>query len=150
MTVDDLSAPLGSDRNAVLPRSKVFVFLALAGLLGVGLAAFVVWRAASHHWPSQGLSVIGSPKQDGATRSLPALRFQGVDLAPAANGNAASPPDVIAVTKAQEFALAAPDETEPRPGEQVITIIDGRSGARQRIKVPAAIPSGRSSPANAR
>jgi hypothetical protein len=144
MMADDLSAPLGLDRSAVSPRSKVFVFLALAGLFGAALAAFVVWRAASHRRPPQGLSVVASLKLDSASPSLlPDLRLREHDPAPAANDGTTGPPDVIPVTKAQEFAReAAPDETEAGPGEEAITIIDGQSGARRRIRIPAVIPSG--------
>jgi hypothetical protein len=67
------------------------------------------------------------------------LRPSQADAAPETTG-AINPPEAIAQLKAQERAKEkALDQAAAGRGEQIVTIIDGRSGARQEVKIPAPV-----------
>jgi len=123
---DDLSTPLGQDRKPKRSQLPRLVPWAIAGGLGFCLAAFVVWAA-----------VVDDP-----LGGEPIVRV-------AAERASAKTPDEAAKPKAESETKS---ETKPSPdvkqatvepakgppaGMQSVTIIDGGTGARQEVLVPA-------------
>jgi polysaccharide deacetylase 2 family uncharacterized protein YibQ len=111
VATDDLYAPLGLDKKPARARLSPLVYSATAGLLGIALATFVIWVVVGHD------------------------PFGGEPMAVAKT-------DVRVVEPGHAVRLRSsePDGTSPEstgaisPAED---IIDGRSGARQEVKIPA-------------
>jgi polysaccharide deacetylase 2 family uncharacterized protein YibQ len=76
------------------------------------------------------------------------LRRSEPDATPPEITGAVSPAEEIAQLKAQERARERTLDQAAGRGEQIVTIIDGRSGARQEVKIPA--PAAPAEPANSR
>jgi hypothetical protein len=123
---DDLNTPLGQDRKpkrSILPRLLPWT---MVGALGLCLVVFVGWAA-----------VVEDP-----LGGEPIVRVAAAARAPAKTPNADAPnaakaeaePDPAAAETRK--ATAEPAKTPP-PGMQSITIIDGGTGSRQEVLVPA-------------
>jgi polysaccharide deacetylase 2 family uncharacterized protein YibQ len=129
---DDLNTPLGQDRKhrrSKLPRLMPW---AIAGALGLCLAVFVGWAA-----------VVDDP-----LGGEPILVVATESRAPPAKtpdeAAAKAKPDSASTTKSEAdpgLADARPAASEPAktppPGMQSVTIIDGGTGTRQEVLVPA-------------
>jgi len=137
MTVDDLSTPLGqrpARRRRELPVSVPKV---IAAALALFFAAFVVWAIVSDD-PFGGEPRVAVPiDQRGLTASKPeAAAPQSAFSAPEsaartpANAKDAAPADPQQVDAQQ-------DHPAPPPGTKTVTIIDGKTGARRDIVIPA-------------
>jgi polysaccharide deacetylase 2 family uncharacterized protein YibQ len=120
--VDDLNTPLGKDKTPAssgLPRKLLSARLAgraIAGLLSLGLVGFVLWAA-----------LVRDPLGGEPTASAPVAPVQTAD-------SGAGKPEPKSDMPAQPAAPAAPAVP---PGSQTITIIDGSSGKRQEVLIPA-------------
>ncbi len=121
MTMNDLTAPLGQSarrRTIKVPVAKV-----AAVALGFFLGAFVLWAMVA---------------QD-------RLGGEPVAIAPADLRIAKKPPEVVAVPQAAaavdavQPAPPAPPAASPQkaPGEVVVTIVDGKTGAKREVVVAA-------------
>lgn len=122
MTMNDLTAPLGQGpkrRTIKVPMAKI-----AAVTLGLFLGAFVLW------------AMIAQDRLGG----------EPVAVAPADLRIAKKPPDVVAVPQAaaavdavQPAAPAAPAPAPPlkSPGEVIVTIVDGKTGAKREVVVAA-------------
>jgi uncharacterized protein len=132
MTFDDLSAPLGqrpAKRRRELPVSVPKV---IAVALALFLGAFVVW------------AIFSDDPFGGEPRAAVPIDQRG--LAAADKPGAAPPPSALT---APETAASLPAGRQPAsepqqvnrpaspPGTKTITIIDGKTGARQEILIPA-------------
>jgi uncharacterized protein len=146
MVADDLSAPLGQEvgRRRRLPAMIARALPAAAGgALALFLGAFVLWAIVSND-PLGGEPVVAVPIDLHAAMAPKKLEMGGGSdavVATAPGGRADSPagaPVTIAVPPADEGASAGP----ARPGTRTITIIDGKTGARQDIVIPAEGRSG--------
>jgi hypothetical protein len=148
MPIDDLYAPLGLGQKRQPARRPVHAYLAMAGLLGMTLAAFAIWRSAGHQPPPQPAAgefpatrkptAAPVPKNFAASLPAPPPKLPVGSTAPSADADTSAPADVITVEKERELAREAnADPPQAGPGERIITIIDGRSGARQYIRIPA-------------
>ena len=121
---DDLSAPLGQGRKRKRWKFPVRPPTVVAGLLGLCVAVFMVWAAVVDD-PSGGEPVVV------LSTEAPPQTKKPDDLA--ANADTAEPKAVVPV----------PDAKQPEPvkgppaGMQTVTIIDGASGNRQEVLVPA-------------
>jgi hypothetical protein len=137
MTFDDLTSPLGrrpAQRRRELPVSVPKV---IATALALFLGAFVVWAVVSDD------PFGGEPKV--------AVPIDQTGVATASRPNAAGPPSAMTATEtapqgpanSQPVGPAAqqaePQLTKPAPppGTKTVTIIDGKTGERHEILIPA-------------
>lgn len=135
---DDLNTPLGLDKTKPRRNLAPFALPAVAGLLGLALAVFAAW------------SVIGNDPLGGEPMVIVNARLTA-DAPPAAdkkpapgaeNRTPGSMPGTVNNPNAPiREAPGAPPKGQPgEPGatpEQVVTIIDGKSGARQEVRIPS-------------
>jgi hypothetical protein len=134
--VDDLSAPLGLGLKSEPARRPIFTCLAAAGLFGMAIAGFAVWRAAP---ATRSPAVVPAPHH-GAAVILPDLRseLRSHDPVPSADTYTSVRADLVTTEKAQENASETNVDTlQANPNERIITIVDGRDGTRRHIRVPA-------------
>jgi hypothetical protein len=147
MTADDLNAPLGQNRDkrrGRLPISAIF-----AGVLGLFLAAFVVWAALRNDpfggEPMVVVPVDGHPAK-AASNTGPG-RYDGPTGAPSQTAAGTPPP---AASAPAQLPAAPPG---PPPNTKTISIIDGKTGQRQEVTIPGsaseAAPPASSPPARA-
>jgi hypothetical protein len=123
---DDLNTPLGQDRKhrrLKLPRLAPW---AIAGALGLCLAVFVGWAA-----------VVDDP-----LGGEPIVLVSTEPNAPAKAPDEAAKPNAEPATKTEtkpgsDATPAAAEPKTPPPGMQSVTIIDGGTGTRQEVLVPA-------------
>lgn len=124
LPVDDLNAPLGNHTQEKQQSSPLFVrwrmIAAAAAVLLLGAAAGAL--LANYPLRQAAAPKVGVPENAGAERtgSLGENR----------------PVEVIRPEAAAPAPPAQPDKTES-PATQTITIIDGTSGKREQIVVPA-------------
>jgi hypothetical protein len=121
---DDLSAPLGQDK----PRSKRWFAIrlpqALAGLLGLALAVFAGWVIlVDEPFGGEPLAVLHTPVAGSPSHTSDNPDLRVTKLTPDERPNS---PDIT--------IKAAPVVAPP---SRTITIIDGTSGKRQEVQIPA-------------
>jgi uncharacterized protein len=143
---DDLNIPLGVGKTPTRRRVGPSAMLLVAGLLGAVLAVFVAWSLLVND-PLGGEPTVtvkaGLATGDagpGASTAAPAAEGQ------APMRTAAAPPfepipnarePIVAPGQGKTSEAVAPAGPAGR-AEQTVTIIDGKSGARQEVKIPAA------------
>jgi uncharacterized protein len=143
MTVDDLSAPLGQQPAKRRRELPVSVPKVLAAALALFLGVFVVW------------ALVSDDPFGGEPRAAVPIDQRG--LAAANKPEGAAPPNPLT---APETSLPTAREAAPEPqqgsrpaaapGTKTVTIIDGRTGARQQIVIPAPENEGPSTSANSK
>jgi len=144
MTVDDLTAPLGQrpvKRRRELPVSVPKV---IAAALALFFAAFVVWAIFSDN-PFGGEPMAAVPIDQ---RGLAAANKPQV-----APPSALTAPETAAsLPGAREVAPEPQQVSRPAPpqGTKTVTIIDGKTGARQEILIPASENEAPSTSANSK
>ena len=126
MTMHDLTAPLGQNpnrhRRAIgLPVAKI-----IAVALGLFLGAFVLWAAIAND-PSGGEPIAVAPADLRMAKKAPAV--------------IAVPPTSAPVEAAQPAATATPAPPPKAPAGVIVTIIDGKTGAKREVTVAAPPPS---------
>jgi uncharacterized protein len=132
---DDLSTPLGQNTKRKPSRLPIALAVVVAGALSLGVAVFVVWAAVVDD-PFGGEPVVVIAANPGAPAKKPDT--------PAANADLNTKPDVKPDPGSEtKSAAAGPDakpgeiSKTPPAGMQAVTIIDGASGSRQEVMVPA-------------
>ena len=128
---DDLNTPLGQDRKHRRWKLPRLVPWAIAGALGLCLAVFVGWAAVVDD-PLGGEPIVVVSTEPRAPAKAPD------EAAPnAAKPNAES--ETKSETKPGSDAKPAAGEPPKTPpaGMQTVTIIDGGTGTRQEVLVPA-------------
>jgi uncharacterized protein len=134
----DLYAPLGLDKKPARARLSPVAYSVTAGLLGVAFATFVIWIVVGHD-PFGGEPMalaktnVRAAEPDQAAR----LPMSEPDAASPESTGTISPAEEIARLKALERAKAKSADRAAGRAEQIVTIIDGRSGARQEVRIPA-------------
>jgi len=128
---DDLSAPLGQHTKRKSGTLPAALPLALAGGLAFSLVVFVVWAAVMTD-PFGGEPVAVASIE---TRGSPAKKPD--EGAAAQKAEPKAPP----AEPAQPATPAAAAPKGPPAGMQTVTIIDGSSGSRQEVLVPAQGPT---------
>ena len=126
MTADDLSAPLGQQPAKRRWRLPVSVPQVIAGALALFFAAFVVWAIVGEN-PLGGEPVVAVPidlhpvvaAKKSETPSMP-------EAAPGAQPPGSGPATVP----------APPAQNNAAAGSKTVTIIDGKTGARQEVVIP--------------
>jgi polysaccharide deacetylase 2 family uncharacterized protein YibQ len=126
---DDLGSPLGKNpakRSWQIPAPALAV---AAGMLGLLVVAFVWVGIVNNPRGGEPFVVVGIENSEKQKQASP------------------SPP---AVSEQKPSTDAKPDDpTKPPPGSQTVTIIDGKSGARQEVVIRNVDPSIPAIPANA-
>jgi polysaccharide deacetylase 2 family uncharacterized protein YibQ len=141
VATDDLYAPLGLNNKPAPARRSPVVYALLAGLFGLGLATSVICMVLGYNPFGAALPVVVARSDRPAAADGQTVRLSpsGDDAALPQVTGAISPAGEIAELKAQERAReAAPDQAAAGRGERIITIIDGSSGARREVRIPAA------------
>jgi hypothetical protein len=139
VATDDLFAPLGLDKKPARARLPSFLLPVTAGVLGIALATFVTWVMVGHD-PLGGEPIAVAKVNPGAAARTVELRPSETDPTPPEITGAITTAEEIAQLKAQERAKEkALHQAATSRGEQIVTIIDGRSGARQEVKIPGPV-----------
>ena len=149
MVTDDLNAPLGLKKNRARFRVPLFAAPVAAGVLGAVIATFVGWAIFNIDplggEPMAVAKVEAAPDGGGATERKPkgsgsgAMRSSGPPDREAHNKPASEDtPAEKSAHGSQQHAVAN--------GEQIVTIIDGKSGARQEVKIPSTAENGAPNP----
>ena len=145
MTADDLSAPLGLQPKRRRRRINIPVAQITVGALAVFFAAFVLW------------AVVADDPFGGEPRAVVPANLQLTAKPPDASGPAPPPTaladttahhdTVAAATTAPPAAAAAPPAPAVPADSTTVTIIDGKTGAKQDVVVPS--PTNAAATANA-
>ena len=125
MTADDLNAPLGQQLRKRRLSIPITTSQVMAGVLTLFLGVFVVWAVVGNN-PFGGEPIVVVP-----------ISLHPGPAAKTAEGQ--GPPKVVAVNPdAAVAAQAAPGQTAAPPAAtKTITIIDGKTGERKEVAIPA-------------
>ena len=135
---DDLNTPLGLDKKPGRSKLPRLVPWTIAGALGACLVVFVGWAAAV----------------DDPLGGEPIVMLAAAPRVPAAKPDDAAKPNSEADAKTEPKGAGAADAKPTEPpktppaGMQTVTIIDGGTGTRQEVMVPAR--DGQGAPADAK
>jgi uncharacterized protein len=130
MTADDLSAPLGQQPKKRRRAITIPVPQIIAGALALFLGVFVLWAIVTDDpFGGEPMAVVPANLQIAAKTPDIAATPQ-----PAASSAMTHQPNGTQAT-APPPAPAVPD---PAPNTTTVTIIDGKTGARQEVQIPAA------------
>jgi uncharacterized protein len=133
MTVDDLTAPLGQQPAKRRRKLPLAVPQVIAAALAIFLAVFVVWAIVGDD-PFGGEPTVSVPIDP---HGLTATKKPDATAAPEAATAAQSPGRFDNPATDQVVAPPAGENGVP-PSTRTITIIDGKTGARQEVVIPAA------------
>ncbi len=141
MTTDDLSAPLGQRRSRRRPAIRIPVPYVIAGALALFLGTFVLWAAIGDD-PLGGEPMAVAPTHLSAVASATpgAPRPGEVSGGP---GRYDGPAQSLAPKPAQKAEQVK--TPEPPNGTTTVNIINGMTGTRQEVTIPA--PAAGGSPA---
>src|SRR6202042_1529659 len=126
MTADDLNAPLGQQLRKRRLSVPITTSQVMAAVLTLFLGGFVGWEGVENT-PCGGEPIVVVP-----------INLHPGPAAKAADGQ--GPPKVVAVNPdAPAASQAAPGQTaSPPAATKTITIIDGKTGERKEVAIPAA------------
>jgi polysaccharide deacetylase 2 family uncharacterized protein YibQ len=126
MTADDLNAPLGQQLRKRRLSIPITTSQVMAGVLTLFFGVFVVWAVVGNN-PFGGEPIVVVP-----------INLHPGPLAKTADGQ--GPPKVVAVNPdAPAAAPAVPGQTSSPPAAtKTITIVDGKTGERKEVELPAA------------
>lgn len=136
MATDDLSAPLGQHRKKRRAPIRLPIPQLIAGALALFLAIFVLWAAINDNpfggEPVAVVRIHSQPAAPATAASKPAGHpaIAGGPVAPGGPGRYDGPAQVPP-------AAAQGQAAAPPPGSTTVNIIDGKTGARQEVVVPA-------------
>jgi|SRR5579863_9861413 uncharacterized protein len=132
MTVDDLSAPLGQRPARRRREFPVSVPKVIAAALALFLGVFVVW------------AIVSDDPFGGEPRVAVPIDQRGLAAANKPEGAASQN-----ATTTSESQLASPQSRPAAPpATKTVTIIDGKTGARQEVVIPASENEAPSASAN--
>lgn len=126
---DDLSAPLGQHRKKSRRTIRLPIPQLIAGALAAFFGVFVFWAAVGED-PFGGQPMAVAPvhlQAAGETKAAPTVHQAG----------AAAPGPGHYDGPSQAQAPAAKQSGKPPPGTTTVNIINGMTGARQHVTVPA-------------
>ena len=134
MTADDLSAPLGQHQRARRRwATRAALPYAAVGLLALFPAVFVLWAVVGED-PFGGEPKVAVPVD---VEAVPVANKPGIAASPQGGAGAQTAPHDDA---AAARSAAASQSQNPAP-TKTVTIIDGKTGARQEIAIPAPGPA---------
>jgi uncharacterized protein len=125
MTADDLNAPLGQQLRKRRPSIPITTSQVMAGVLTLFLGVFVVWAVVGNN-PFGGEPIVVVPINLHPGPPAKTAEGQGPQKVVAVNPDAA-----VAAQAAPAQAAAPPAATK------TITIIDGKTGERKEVAIPA-------------
>jgi uncharacterized protein len=119
MTLDDLAAPLGQGPKRRPRRIKTRVAQFIAGALALFLGMFVVW------------AIVGDDPLGGEPRVIAPAHPQ--------IKSPSAPPQTVDVTGTIQQPAAATPPSQPAAvaNTMTVTIIDGKTGAKQEVTIPS-------------
>jgi uncharacterized protein len=125
MTADDLNAPLGQQLRKRRLSIPITTSQVMAAVLTLFLGVFVVWAVVGNN-PFGGEPIVAVP-----------INLHPGPAAKTADGQ--TPPKVVAVNPDAALAVqAAPGQmASPPAATKTITIIDGKTGERKEVVLPA-------------
>ena len=125
MTADDLNAPLGQQLRKRRIKIPITTSQVMAGVLTLFLGVFVVWAVVGNN-PFGGEPIVVVP-----------INLHPGPAAKTAEGQ--GPPKVVAVNPDAAAAVqSAPGQmASPPAATKTITIIDGKTGERKEVAIPA-------------
>ncbi|MGD0024980.1 MAG: divergent polysaccharide deacetylase family protein [Xanthobacteraceae bacterium] len=137
MTADDLSVPLGQQQKARRHTIRIPVPQIIAGALALFLALFVLWAVIGDDpFGGEPMVVVPAhllPATAANTSDTPGPHEAAGGLAgPGRYDGPAAPPPPYPPPQAGEGR-----EGGAPPGTRTVTIIDGKTGARQEVVIPA-------------
>jgi polysaccharide deacetylase 2 family uncharacterized protein YibQ len=149
VATDDLNAPLGLKKKQAQFRVPPYTAVACAGVLGLLIASFAI--SALFNSDPLGGEPMATVKIDLTADAGPPAERKPIVVPKAEN-----PPPQRPAGPSEGGAAAKPPSREQLPvrsengppeqaggrGEQIVTIIDGKSGARQEVKIPSSSESG--------
>ena len=136
MTADEFSAPLGQQPVKRRPRLPIAVPHVIAGALALFFALFVVWV------------IVGDGSFGGEPTVTVPIDLHAVKVVTKPDPTA-QPQATAAVPASGQYdrsAVTAAPDSAPPPSQaapestRTVTIIDGKTGARQEVVIPAAAP----------
>jgi polysaccharide deacetylase 2 family uncharacterized protein YibQ len=123
VAADDLSTPLGQDSKKRRVRLPIALPQAIAGVLGLFVAVFAGWAVlAEDPLGGEPMAVVAAPAPAPKAEPMP-----GVTALPGSDSGARS----------YDGPVPGQAAAAPPPGSQTITIIDGSTGQRQDVAIPA-------------
>jgi len=133
MATDDLSAPLGQHRKKRRASIRLPIPQIVAGALALFLAIFVLWAAINENpFGGEPVAVVpihlqpAAPAKSAGGEDHPVAAGLGAPGGPGRyDGPARSPP------------ATAPGKEAVPPGSTTVNIINGKTGARQEVVIPA-------------
>ena len=128
MAVDDLTAPLGREPKKRRRAVKIPVPQLVAGALAAFLGLFVLWAVVADD-PYGGEPIAVVPANLRVAAKPADLPPSPQPAAPASGG--------VQPREAQVTEPAAPSTPVTPPNTTTVTIIDGKTGAKQDVVVPA-------------
>jgi polysaccharide deacetylase 2 family uncharacterized protein YibQ len=133
VAVDDLSAPLGQNARKSKRRLRLPVAVphVVAGALGLFVTAWTGWALlANDPFGGEPWAVVATGPADSKTdRAMAAVASQ-VEYGPRSYDGPGSPSHTPA-------PASQPAPAAPAPGTKTVTIIDGSTGKRQEVAIPA-------------
>jgi uncharacterized protein len=132
MTADDLNAPLGQQSRKRRLAIPITTSQAMAAVLALFLGVFVVWAMTANN-PFGGEPMV----------AVPITPHPGVAAKPADGPGAKDGPKVVTVNPDRYDGPTAPAQNAPgqtaatAAPTKTITIIDGKTGERQEVTIPA-------------
>jgi uncharacterized protein len=143
MSTDDLTAPLGRQPKKRRLGIKIPVPQVIAGALAAFLGVFVLWAVvADDPYGGEPWAVVS------ANLRLP-TKPTDMTARPPVPGPAGSAQHDSPAAAASPAPLAAAPAAGPAPNTTTVTIIDGKTGARQDVVVPGPVPAAGTTPAQA-
>jgi len=143
MTTDDLTAPLGRSPKKRRLGIKIPVPQIMAGTLAAFLGVFVLWAVvADDPYGGEPWAVVS------ANLRLPSKPAH-MPAQPPTPGSDRSAEQAVQAAVTPPAPAATPPAAGPAPNTTTVTIIDGKTGARQDIVVPAPAAVGGATPAQA-
>jgi len=127
MSTDDLNTPLGQQRKGSR-KVRIPVGPAIAGVLALFLGTFVLWAVIGDD-PFGGEPVAVVPIHGPSAENSAAKDFHQAAAASATSERYDGP--------AQQQASAAKGKDAAAPGTTTVNIINGMTGARQEVTIPA-------------
>jgi polysaccharide deacetylase 2 family uncharacterized protein YibQ len=129
VATDELNTPLGLKKNQARFRPPPYAAPVVAGFLGAIIGTFAVW--AIFNTDPRGGEPVGVVKVQVAAEGDPAAR-------PDRDTQTKSPQEDRGPEKSERNR---PQEQAGGEREQIVTIIDGKSGMRQEVRIPSAAES---------
>jgi hypothetical protein len=152
VATDDLHAPLGLERPAA---GRPILYSVAAAVLGIAAAAVVIGAAVWYEplTRSQPPAPATTPAAaSAAAKPEPPIAVGATPRVIQVPGAAALParPQITgAIAPAAGAVDGAKDQPAAPGADRIITIIDGRSGARQEVRIPATSDAAKAAPPDA-